>query len=119
MASRYARHEKLGEIHVVELLLPDMMDSLEFDTLNEHLEELLGAGGGDGGAWVVDLSGTNYVGSAVLGLLVNIRQQLKTRGEALVLCGLRPKLEEIFEVGSLGRLFVVAKTRELAMAQLG
>ena len=115
MASRFVSYLVSDGVHVLELVLPDSMDSLEFDSLNEHVDIMLAKADG---AWVVDLAGTNYVGSAVLGLLINIRQRLKSRGVTLVLCGLSERLQEIFDAGSLGRLFVVERSRTEAIASL-
>ena len=61
------RIETQQTLHVVELRLPEMMDPLEFDRLNDDLLAAL-----DGRAdqrWVLDLSGVQYMGSAMLGLM--------------------------------------------------
>src|SRR5262245_2054739 len=73
-----------GSVHILELELPDQIDTAEFDRINESL---LGALEGKmQGQWVLDLAGVNYLGSAMLGLIVNIRQQIKNLQGQLVLC---------------------------------
>ena len=102
---------------LVELTLPDMLDSAEFDRLNERLLTTVSAEPGH--RWVIDLSRTAYVGSAVLGLLVNIWQRIRTANGRLVLCGLSPALAEVFHATSLVRLFTIARTKEDATRLAG
>jgi anti-anti-sigma factor len=99
---------------VIELLLPEMMDSLELDRLNEAL--LAAVDAAPSANWVLDLAGTAYMGSAVLGLLVNVRQRVKSANGRLALCSLSPTLVGIFYTSSLHRLFALHPTRPDALA---
>jgi len=102
---------------VVELALPLSLDSGEFDAINENLLGEINREAS--GWWVLDLSQLSYMGSAALGLLVNIRQQIK-RGEGkLVLCGLSPRLLQIFRTCCLVRLFTIKSNRPDALRWLG
>ena len=101
---------------VIELRLPLQLDVLTFDDLNTALLNHVTERGGD---YIIDLSGTEYVGSAVLGLLVNVRSRVKRAGGRLVLCKLSPRILEIFRIGSLEQLFLIAPTRDAAVAKLG
>ena len=101
-------------VNVVELTLPHALDIQEFDRLNESMLELVRAQ--PEGHWVLDLSKLSYMGSAALGLLVNLRQQIKQAGGRLVLCGLSPELLHIFKTCCMERLFRIVKTRKEAMA---
>lgn len=102
-------------IRVVELDLPATLDVDEFDKLNESmLREFTGSEG----RWILDLSKVEYVGSAVLGMIVNIRQHVRSSAGRLVLCGMSPKLTAIFKACSMERLFVIAKTRQDAVKKL-
>ncbi len=99
--------------NVIELLLPESVDAMEFDRINESMLSAL-----DGRAaerWVVDLSAVNYLGSSMLGLIVNIRQQVKSAGGKLVLCGLSGRLTQIIHTCSMERLFTIAKNRADAL----
>jgi anti-anti-sigma factor len=51
------------------------------------------------------------MGSAMLGLIVNVRQQVKTAGGKLALCNMSPRLAEIFRMCSMERLFTITRTR--------
>jgi anti-anti-sigma factor len=108
-----------GPVHVVELFLPGDLDSTEFDRLNDGLVDLFSDPvGGQGGRWVIDLTHVSYLGSAGLGLLVNIRQRVKAMGGQLALCQMTPRLHQIFKACSLERLFTITRTREDALKAL-
>lgn len=98
---------------VLEILLPETLDPLEFDRLNESLLGTID--GNASGSWVLDLTGTAYMGSAVLGLLVNLRQRVKSKAGQLALCGLTPALLGVFHACSLQRLFTICNTRQDAL----
>lgn len=98
--------------HVIELRLPHHLDVMLFDDLNTSLTHHIHH---HPGHYVIDLSRTDYMGSAVLGLLVNLRTKVRSSGGELVVCCLSTRLQEIFRVGALERLFRVAPTRETAV----
>ena len=104
-------------VRVIELLLPLSIDPHEFDRLNENLIKTIGERPAD--RWVLDLTQVAYMGSAMLGLMVNIRQVIKTGGGKLVLCGLTERLAHVFRTSSLERLFVIARTRGDAVRVAG
>jgi anti-anti-sigma factor len=54
----------------------------------------------------------------MLGLIVNIRQQIKSGGGRLIVCGMSPRLTEIFHNCSMERLFTIVKTRPDALKNL-
>lgn len=113
----FFRTQVLQSVNVIELTLPEMIDAMEFDHLNESLQSILN--GKASQAWLLDLSSVNYLGSATLGLIVNIRQQVKAAGGKLVLCGMSPRLKEIFHACSMERLFTITKNRGEAIKSLG
>ena len=104
---------RAGDVHVVELSLPIDLDVGEFDRLNDAL--LSAIGGAPDGRWVLDLSRLDYMGSASLGLMVNVRQQIKQAGGRLVLCGMSPRLIQIFRTCCMEQLFKIARTRDEAI----
>src|SRR4051812_20628620 len=102
-----------GAVNILDLTLPQNIDAREFDRMNESLEQMVSPRAAAG--WVLDLSAVEYTGSAVLGLMVNLRQQVRAGGGKLVLCGVSPRLTEIFRTCSLDRLFTTASSRESAV----
>jgi stage II sporulation protein AA (anti-sigma F factor antagonist) len=109
-------HEKNGAVDVLRLLLPDQLDAMEFDQLNSSLTTTLQTNAA--GKWIVNLSAVSYMGSAVLGLMVNIRQQIKSGRGSLILCEMSPKLHYIFKTCCLEKLFTIAKTHDEALSLL-
>lgn len=105
-----------GNAHVAELFLRDSLDEMEFDSLNEAMLKAIDSSAS--GAWILDLSQTTYMGSAVLGLLVNLRQRIKQAQGTLVLCSVSPQLEKIFRACCMERLFTMVKTRSEALARV-
>lgn len=97
-------------INVIELRLPATLDASEFDHLNESILGILGSQ--NGGRWVIDLEHVEYIGSSVLGLIVNVRQRIKSGSGKLALCGMSGQLLQIFRHSSLERLFVIARSRD-------
>jgi anti-sigma B factor antagonist len=106
----------LDRATVVELALPPSLDSEVFDQLNDSLLKLIGQT--PHGRWVFDLSRLSYLGSAALGLMINLRQQVKDAGGILVLCGLSPRLASIFRTCCLERLFLIRTNRNEALREM-
>ncbi len=100
-------------VNVVELVLPQFVDSDEFDRINESLLTMLGNKAD--ARWIIDLSAVTYMGSSALGLMVNIRQKIKQAGGRLVICGLSRRLLEVFHTCCMERLFAIVPTREEAV----
>ena len=111
----------LGPIRLVELFLPGDLDSSEFDRLNDGLVDVFTPSEDEqqqGPRWIIDLKNVAYLGSAGLGLLVNIRQRVKSANGQLALCQMNPRLHQIFRTCSLERLFTITRTREDAVRAL-
>ena len=107
-SSRY-RVSNEADVHTIELTLPLVVDPVEFDRLNDGIGRAVENGADE--RWVLDLSGVQYVGSALLGLLVNLRQRIKSAGGKLVLCGLSEQVTKALRTCSLHTLFSVATNR--------
>ena len=103
-------------VNVVELILPDDLDSSEFDRLNEGLATVFADQ--PNGRWILDLAEVRYMGSAALGLMVNIRHRVKSMNGRLALCHMSNPLHQIFKACCLERLFTIARTREDALKVL-
>src|SRR5438874_13715949 len=113
MDSDLFRVSEVDSVTVVELALPQSLESSEFDRLNDTILQLIGQR--PGGRWVLDLEHVSYMGSSTLGLMVNIRQRVRTASGRLILCCLSSRLLQIFRTCCLERLFVIAHTCADAM----
>ena len=113
---RYQLH-RIGAVGVVELTLPATIEAEEFDELNAGLAELLSVP--VGGRWVIDLQKVAYSGSAVLGMLINVRSRVRASKGTLVFCCLDHQLHNILRASSMEKLFNFAPTRAEAVAWHG
>ena len=109
MPQEMFRSSTIQGINVIELILPDQIDTVEFDRLNEAILALITARGSE--QWIVDATDAAYMGSVVLGLMVNIRQQIKQAQGKLVVCGLSDRMADVFRACSLERFFKITRTR--------
>jgi anti-anti-sigma factor len=113
MPIEFVKFQATPQGNVVELRLPESLDSVEFDQLNASMLKLLEGRGKQ--KWIIDLAAVSYMGSAMLGLLVNVRQQVKAGGGQLLLCGLSKPLLNIFRTCCMERLFTIVKDRRSAL----
>lgn len=104
----------VDSIQILQFSLPPVLDTIEVDGLIDSVLKQLEACGNH--HWVVDLSKTEYLGSSMLGLFVNMREKIRGAGGMLVLCGMSPALTRIFQACCLERLFTIAKSRADALA---
>ena len=116
MPHRHFKVSRDESTNVLELALPVVMDPAEFDKLNE----LVGEAAADAAdqRWVVDLGQVEYVGSALLGLLVNLRQRVKSAGGRLVLSGLNDQVTKALQTCSLHNLFTIAANKDEALKKV-
>ena len=103
-------------VQVLELSLPGVLDAADLERLNDAL--LTAVVTAPHGRWVLDLGGVDYVGSAVLGMFVNVRQQVKQGGGRMALCGLSPTLQDIFRTCCMERLFTIGRSRDDAVRRV-
>ena len=113
MTSDLLKLTTIGSVQIIELHLPDDLDSSEFDRLNEEVGGWINPTAGK--FWVVDLAQVQYMPSSGLGLLVNIRHRVKAQKGQIALCNLSAGLQGIFRACSLERLFTIHRTRDDAM----
>ncbi len=67
---------------------------------------------------IVDFHRTNYFGSAALGLLVEMRKQLRKCNGGMVLCGISDNELEILRVTGLEAMWPICTSRENALRML-
>lgn len=101
-------------VSVMEFHLPPEMDAMIFDSLMERITAKLNEKAPH--RWVLDLSQVGYVNSSGLGMLCNIRQQVRQTKGKLAICGLSPRMMALFRSCCLERLFLIVNTRDEAVA---
>ena len=88
-------------------------------TAPEFKQELLDAIAKGAKHVVVDLSGTTFIDSTTLGVLVGGVTRLRTHdGQLSLICSDR-NITKIFEITGLDRVFTIHATRDEAVAALG
>ncbi len=68
--------------------------------------------------FVVDFSGTGYIDSSGLGVLVSVSKKIREAGGELRLCGLNEDLRMLFELTKLDTLFTINENRVEAIESL-
>ena len=68
--------------------------------------------------FVIDFSGTGYIDSSGLGVLVSVSKKIREAGGELRLCGLNEDLRMLFELTKLDTLFTINETRAEAVGSL-
>jgi anti-sigma B factor antagonist len=114
MAEELFQIQEVQSVSVLEFRFRPEMDALLFDTLMESITVRLDERAGR--SWVVDLSQVSYLNSSGLGLLCNIRFKIRQGKGKLAICGMSPRLMELFRSCCLERLFVITNTRSEALA---
>lgn len=67
---------------------------------------------------VLNFKGVDYMSSAVLGKLVQLRKMLASAGGELYLCNISPAIFEIFEIMRFDELFNIASDEDEAVIEL-
>ena len=67
---------------------------------------------------VLDLSGVDYISSAGLRVVLWLAKQLREHAGALVLCGLRKNVLEIFEMCGFVDFLMIVDDQEAALAKI-
>ena len=103
------REDALGDIGVVEIL--GRIDSTTAPTLGERLTGILGARK----ALVLDLRQLEYISSAGFRVLLLAAKHADAAGSRLVLCGMSPKVRQLFDLGGFLDFFAISASRDDAI----
>jgi anti-sigma B factor antagonist len=68
--------------------------------------------------FLIDFSGTGYIDSSGLGVLVSLSKKIREQGGDLRLANLNDDLKTLFELTKLDTLFQIADSRERGLASL-
>jgi anti-sigma B factor antagonist len=90
---------------------------IDLYTCPEFKQELLRVIADGATLVVVDLTGTTFIDSTALGVIIRGVERLKQRDGRLVVVCADPNILKIFEVTGLNRIFSVYGSRDEALAQ--
>jgi anti-anti-sigma factor len=97
---------------VVHLINCRALDELSTPSIEKELLELAHEVGPV--HLLLDLDGVHYASSIALGMLVTLRQKLRTSGGRLTLVGVREEIYEVLDATRLTRLLEINRTTPAA-----
>jgi anti-sigma B factor antagonist len=96
-----------------------LVGEVDLYTAPEFKQQLLEVIGQGGKEIVVDFSGTTFIDSTTLGVLVGGVKRLRSNGGQLSLVCSDRNITKIFEITGLDRVFSIYPTRDEAVSKLG
>ena len=73
---------------------------------------------GEGIVLVLDFTNVKFMSSAVLGLLIKVSKRVYEKDGKLALCGISPKIYEIFKITRLTKIFDIYKDADIAISRM-
>ena len=101
---------RIGEIDCVQVM--GRVDSDTAGVLEKTLNNLLEMGSKE---IVCDFSSTTYISSAGLRVLLSVTKTLIRSQGRIVLCSLRPNVNEVFRVAGFNQIIPIYPTRDAAI----
>lgn len=94
-----------GDITIIAI--PSRLDGTSATDTEAGLRDLISRGSRK---IVCDFSGTEYVSSAGMRVLLSTGKALSQAGGRLALCALRPGVRKVFEIAGFTRIFPIAES---------
>jgi anti-anti-sigma factor len=107
MPRRYVRTTSKGGVVVVRLRGPQATHA-ETPHMAAQLREALDRCSGRIRLFVLDLSEIERMTSNGLGMCIDLQRRVHVAGARIVLYGMQPPIDELFELMNLKRLFTIA-----------
>jgi anti-sigma B factor antagonist len=117
MASSQLLIENLGGVTVVNFDTNNVLDSLQIQRMSEELCRLVDEQ--DRRQMVLDFTKVKMLSSQAIGMLLNLRKKSQAIKGEVVLCGIRPELQNIFKITQLDKLFKFRENEKAALAEFG
>jgi anti-sigma B factor antagonist len=108
------RLEKSTENQSEILSLFGEVDASNSVILDEAIQELVAAGAQ---SIIIDGSQLEYISSAGLGVFMSYLEDFNDQGISMKICGLSPKVYEVFKILGLDQLIPIYQDRATAAAQ--
>jgi anti-anti-sigma factor len=102
-----------GDITVV--LIPQRLDAGTAQAAESDLRAILAR---SPGKMILDFSGTDYVASAGLRVLLVITRDTMRAGGKVILAGIRPAVLKVFEMAGFTSIFSICASREEAVQKM-
>jgi anti-sigma B factor antagonist len=108
--------DSVGSVVVVTLLLEKILEQSDILALQNSIMPLIEKEPAI--KLVIDFSKVEFLSSSVLGLLIRISKNIYEAGGKLRLCCISPKIEEIFKITRLDKVFQISTDKDTALLSL-
>lgn len=105
--------EYKAESTIVTFLDEKILEDADLRAIEKSLLSVVEQG--DKLSLVLNFSNVKFLSSAVLGLLIKLSRRIYERNGRLVLCGISPKIYEIFKITRLTKVFEICKNVDAAI----
>lgn len=107
------KQKTIGNIIIISIV--PRFDSVTALPVEQELKEVLMSGVQN---IVCDLTETEYIASAGLRVLLSTAKAVQRQGGKFVLCSIRPKVQEIFDIAGFSQIFTLYHSVDEAVAAL-
>ena len=108
--------EYVKEAVVVTLLLKKILEQGDIQAMQDSIMPLIDEN--QGIKLVIDFSNVEFLSSSVLGLLIKISKKVYEKAGELRLCSISAKIDEIFKITRLDKVFEICFHLDLIGMQL-
>jgi len=109
--------QTIKDVTVVDILEARLIDGPSIEAIGEELFKLVDRM--NCRKLVLDFTKVQFLSSAALSVLMELRKKSAAIKGAFVLCGLSPDLMKVFEITKLNKLLQFAPDEDQAVAMLG
>ncbi len=113
-ADRRLETSDVGEVTVVRFVDRRLVDMDQIQQVGQELNQLVETKGDP--KLLLNFADVDFLSSAALGKLITLDKKLKQSGGQLVLCDIRPEIQEVFAITRLDRLFDIVDDEDEALA---
>ena len=109
---------RIGEVTVVELMLPSLMEPPLLAQIQQRLEHLVTEM--DRRRLILDFGRVEYISSQMIGVLISVNTKCNALKKGkLVLCGVGPRLEQLLKIMKLHKMLTIKPDQKVALKFLG
>lgn len=99
------KHELKGEVRVVVIDVPRLVDEATIEQCYREIAEVLDKT--EEVHFLVHFGRVGFMSSAALGMLVRLHKKCKEYGIGLRLCNISPEIREVFKITRLDKVFTI------------
>ncbi len=107
--------QRMGEVHIIEILQPSVLDQHLIQRIRDGIMDLLVAGGTYKA--VISFENVTHLASAMLGVLMELNKTTKEYKGEIRLSALKPNIAEVFKLTALDKVLKIYETTDKAMVK--